>query len=230
MTGTRFTFCSNITVGADGAIYFTHSRRKYNLANLTGDILEHKPTGELFRYRADDGLELSIDRLALANGVTLAPDESYLVVAETVGYDLLRPDLTGESQGGVSRSGDPLQGFPDNIATGDDGTIWVSIVAPMIAANDFLFPRNPLLRKASWALPKGLQTAQAEAAITVRVLDPTGAIVCDFAGTHRYFGNPTAVCQIGDETWMASLPSNALAGINNPTDTRATVTGLPLRG
>ncbi|OBH29000.1 hypothetical protein A5692_21855 [Mycobacterium sp. E342] len=228
--GTPFTFCSNVTVTADGTIYFSHSSTKYNLANWTGDILEHRPTGRLFRYTTDGTVELLLDGLGFANGIALARDESFIVVAETINYDLVRLQLTGDRQGALTRFGDPMPGMPDNIAAADDGNIWVSIVAPRIGPVDFLLPRNPLLRKALWALPDGLlQSAQGTPATGVRVLDANGAIVYDFVGIHPDFGNPTAVWPVGDTVWLASLPSNALASFDRPTDTDATVTDLPSR-
>jgi sugar lactone lactonase YvrE len=219
--GTSFTFCSNVTVTDDGTIYFSHSSQKYNLANWTGDIIEHRPTGQLFRYNTDGTLELLLDGLGFANGVALSADESFLVVAQTVGYDLLKLDLTGDAQGAVTRFGEAMPGMPDNIAADPGGNIWVSIVAPRIGAVDYLLPRNPLWRKVVWALPERLlQSAQGTPSTGVRVLDATGAIVYDFIGTHPDFGNPTAVWPVGDKVWLASLPSNALAGFDLPTDRR----------
>jgi sugar lactone lactonase YvrE len=212
--GTPFTFCSNVIAAADGTIYFTHSTKKYNLDNWTGDILEHRPTGQLFRLSPDGTLELLLDELGFANGVTLAPDETFLVVAETIGYDLLKVDLSGDRQGRVDRFGDPLPGFPDNIATGADGNIWVSTVAPRIPAIDFLLPRHPWLRKLVWALP-GLE-GQAKNEIAVRVFDMSGAIVYDFFGTHPDFANPTAVAQPGNTAWLAGIRANALASFDVP--------------
>ena len=212
-----FTFCSNVAVTADGTIYFSHSSTKYNLANWTGDILEHRPTGRLFRYTTDGALELLLDGLGFANGIALALDESFIVVAETIGYDLVKLELTGERQGAVSRFGDPMPGMPDNISADEDGNIWVSIVAPRIGIVDFLLPRNPVWRKALWAVPERLlQSAQGTPATGVRVLDQNGAIVYDFLGTRPDFGNPTAVWPVGDKVWLASLPSNALASFDHP--------------
>jgi sugar lactone lactonase YvrE len=213
-----FTFCSNVTVTDGGTIYFSHSSTKYNLANWTGDILEHRPTGRLFRYNTDGTCELLLDGLGFANGIALARDESFVVVAETIGYDLVRLELTGDRQGALTRFGDPMPGMPDNICADQDGNIWVSIVAPRIGAIDFLLPRSPLLRKALWALPdRLLQSAQGTPSIGVRVLDEKGATVYDFIGTHPDFGNPTAVSAVGDKVWLASLPSNALASFDRPT-------------
>jgi sugar lactone lactonase YvrE len=215
--GTPFTFCSNVTVAADGTIYFSHSSTKYNLANWTGDILEHRPTGRLFRYSNDGTVELLLDGLGFANGIALARDESFIVVAETIGYDLVKLELTGDRQGALTRFGDPLPGMPDNIAADADGNIWISIVAPRIGVVDFLLPRNPVWRKALWAVPERLlQSAQGTPATGVRVLDHTGATVYDFIGTHPDFGNPTAVWPVGDKVWLASLPANALASFDRP--------------
>lgn len=212
-----FTFCSNVAVTAEGTIYFSHSSTKFNLANWTGDILEHLPTGRLFRYSTDGTVELLLDGLGFANGIALALDESFIVVAETIGYDLVKLELTGERQGTLSRFGDPMPGMPDNIGADEDGNIWVSIVAPRVGIVDFLLPRNPLWRKALWAVPERLlQSAQGTPATGVRVLDQSGAIVYDFLGTHPDFGNPTAVWPVGDTVWLASLPSNALASFDHP--------------
>lgn len=213
--GTPFTFCSNVAAAADGTIYFSHSSTKFNEANWTGDVFEHRPTGQLFRLSPDGTLDLILDQLAFANGVTLAPDQSFVVVAETTGYDLLRVELTGDRQGAASRFGDALPGFPDNLTTGADGNIWVAIPAPRVKLMDFLLPRNPLWRKALWKLPDRLQ-AQPQPSSAVRVLSPDGRIVYDFEGTYPGFANPTAVCQVGEKAWMAGLFSKALASFDLP--------------
>ena len=85
--GKPSTFCSNVAAAADGTIYFSHSSGKFTEANWTGDLFEHRPTGQLFRLSPDGALDLMLDQLAFANGVILAPDQSFVLVAETTGYD-----------------------------------------------------------------------------------------------------------------------------------------------
>ena len=213
--GKPSTFCSNVAAAADGTIYFSHSSTKFNEANWTGDLFEHRPTGQLFRLSPDGALDLMLDQLAFANGVILAPDQSFVLVAETTGYDLLRVELTGDRQGAVSRFGDALPGFPDNITAGSDGNIWVALPAPRVKSMDFLLPRNPLWRKAIWALPDRLRPQPAPTS-AVRVLDSRGDIVYDFHGTYHGFANPTAVCQVEDKAWMAGLFYKALASFDLP--------------
>ncbi|WP_067897682.1 SMP-30/gluconolactonase/LRE family protein [Nocardia vaccinii] len=213
--GQPFTFCSNAIVAEDGTIYFSHASSKFRLDTWTGDILEHRPTGRLFRYSTDGELDLMLDGLGFANGVTLSADESSLIVAQTISYDVLELDLTGPTQGQARRFGDPMPGFPDNISTSADGDIWVSIVAPRVPFVDALLPRNPLWRKLLWALPERLQP-QGERPIAVRVLDKAGVTRYDFGGTHSDFGNPTAVWQLGDRVWLAGIRSNALACFDAP--------------
>ena len=69
-----------------------------------------------------------LDGLAFANGVALAADESYVAVAETAARTVVRRWLTGPARGGAgTTSSRDLPGYPDNIARGSDGLIWVSI-------------------------------------------------------------------------------------------------------
>jgi sugar lactone lactonase YvrE len=213
--GAAFTFCSNVTAASDGTIYFTHASTKFTEDTWSGDVFEHRPTGQLFRLTPDGALDLLIDHLAFANGVTLAPDESFVVVAETTGYDLLKLELSGARQGTATRFGAALAGFPDNITTCSDGNIWVAIPGPRVALMDRLLPRNPLWRKALWALPDRFQP-RPEPSCTVRVLDIGGDIVHDFYGVNPGFANPIAVCRIGTRAWMAGLYSRALASFDLP--------------
>jgi sugar lactone lactonase YvrE len=200
--GIAFTFCSNVTAASDGTIYFTHASTKFTETTWAGDLFEHRPTGRLFRLTPDGDLDLLVDHLAFANGVTLAPDESFVVVAETTRYDLLRLELTGQRQGTITRFGAALAGFPDNITTCSDGNIWIAMPGPRVALIDRLLPRNPVWRKALWALPDRLQP-RSEPSCTVRVLNPHGDIVHDFYGVNPGFANPTAVCRIAAHAWKA---------------------------
>ena len=75
-----------------------------------------------------------LDGLRFANGVALAADESYVAVAETGGRTVVRRWLTGPRAGEVDRLAEDLPGYPDNIARGSDGLIWVTLASPRAAA------------------------------------------------------------------------------------------------
>jgi len=213
--GEPFKFCNNSAVAKDGTIYFTDSSTKFGFEHWRGDLIEHRPTGRLFRRDTDGTLTVLLDGLAFANGVALAADESFVVVAETAGYDLVRLWLAGERQGKTEIFGTVLPGFPDNIALGEDGNIWVTIASPRDGALDFLLPRAPFLRKAVWALPKSLQP-KPKNLIHVRAFAPDGTLVHDIAGKHARFGKPTGVRQVGAKVWLGSFEQTTVASIDLP--------------
>lgn len=213
--GTPFRFCNNAAVAQDGTIYFTDSSTKFGFEHFRGDLMEHRPTGRLFRRDVDGTLTVLLDGLAFANGVALAKDESFLVVAETAGYALQRLWLTGDRSGTVEPFGGVLPGFPDNIATGEDGNVWVALVSPRDKILDGLLPKAPWLRKVVWALPERLQP-QAKPLIHVQAYGSDGSLVHDIVGQHDRFGMPTGLRQIGRTVWMGSFQQTTIARLDLP--------------
>lgn len=210
-----FRFCNNAAVAADGTIYFTDSSTKFSFEFWRGDLIEHRPTGRLFRRDPDGAITLLLDGLAFANGVALAADESFVVVAETGGYALQRLWLSGPDAGAVEPFGDVLPGFPDNISTGEDGNIWVTIASPRDDILDGLLPRAPWIRRLVWALPERFQP-QAQKLINILALGSDGSIVHDFAGEHADFGKATGVRQVGGTVWMGSFEQSTIAAFDLP--------------
>jgi hypothetical protein len=216
--GQPLQFTNNAAVAADGTIYFSDSSQRFGLTDWLGDALEHRPTGRLFRHTADGTTDLLADQLAFANGVALSPDESFVVVAQTCAYDLQQITLAGPHQGARARFGAPLPGFPDNISTGQDGNLWVSLVAPRVPVLDFLLPRHPRWRKLLWGLPDKLRP-QGEKPIHVRAYSLDGSMVHDLATTHPAFGNATGARQAGQHVWLGSIRHATLARFDLPSST-----------
>jgi len=213
--GRAMMFCNNAAVARDGTIYFTDSSTKFGFEHWRGDLLEHGASGRLFRRSPDGTVDQLADGLAFANGVALAVDESYVVVAETAGYALRRYELTGPGAGGLVSFVDALPGFPDNIATGTDGLIWVAIASPRDKTLDLLLPRAPFLRSVIWALPKRVQP-QAKRLIRVQAYDAHGELVHDLEATHPQFGKPTGVRQVDGHVWLGSFEESAIACLAIP--------------
>jgi sugar lactone lactonase YvrE len=210
--GTPFLFCNNAAVGRDGTIYFSDSSTKFGFEHWRGDLMEHRPSGRLFRRDPSGAVTLLASGLAFANGVALAPDESFVVVAETAGYALRRVWLTGPRAGDVEPFGPVLPGFPDNISTGEDGNTWVALASPRDTVLDLVLPRHPVLRKVVWALPERFQP-QPASVIHIQAYAPDGTLVHDIAGEHERFGKPTGVRQVGDRVWMGSFEQTTLASM-----------------
>jgi len=187
--------------------------RELAVEHWRADLLEHRGTGRLLRRSPDGTLDVLHDGLHFANGVALAADESFVVVAQTGAYQLDRVWLTGDRAPETFAGG--LPGFPDNIATGSDGLIWIAMASPRVPALDILSRLHPVLRKAAWTLPQQLQPREKKV-VWVRALDESGKIVHDFCGTHPRFHLVTGVREAGGTVYLGSLQERAIAYFDLP--------------
>ena len=161
--------CNNAAVAGDGTVYFSDSSQRFGVDAWKADLLEHSGTGRLLRRGLAAEVTVLADGLQFANGVALAPDGSFVVVAETAAYRLRKVWITGPRAGEAEVFADNLPGFPDNVSTGTDGLFWVAI-NPRDRMLDWLLPRHPRLRQVVWALPDGLQLRPAERGMGVRAV------------------------------------------------------------
>lgn len=205
-------FCNNAAVAADGTIYFTDSSQRFGVFDWKADLLEHGSTGRLLRRTPDGTVDVLASDLTFPNGVALSSDESRLFVAETANYRMLSMELTGD---GTLTEAVMLPGFPDNIARGSDGLIWVAIGSPRDAVLDFLSPRAPVFRKIAWALPDALRP-QPKKVIVVQAYDVDGRLVHNIKTKHPDFYMPTGVREHDGRVWLGSLLGDHLAMFTAP--------------
>ena len=205
--------CNNAAVAADGTVYFTDSTSRFDLDHWKADLLEHSGTGRLLRRTPDGQVDVLLSGLQFANGVALAPDESWAVVASTGSYRLDRVDLPSGKQTTLV---DALPAFPDNIATGSDGLVWVAMASPRIAALDLAHRLHPAIRKAVWALPEPLQVKE-KRVVWVRAIDgTTGKVVHDFRSVHPDYHMVTGVREADGVVYLGSLNERAIAYFSLP--------------
>jgi sugar lactone lactonase YvrE len=209
--GKPFLFCNNAGVMSDGTVYFTDSSERFGLDEWKADLLEHSSTGRLMRRTPDGAIDVVATGMSFPNGVALTTDESRLFVAETATYRLLAMDLPDGDLTEIVA----LPGFPDNIATGSDGLIWVAIGSPRDPVLDFLLPKPPVLRKAAWALPDALQP-KAKKVVTIQAYDATGRLMHDLRGKDADFFMPTGVREHDGKVWLGSLRGYHLAAFETP--------------
>jgi sugar lactone lactonase YvrE len=145
----------------------------------------------------------------------MAVDGSYLVYAETGMYSLTRLWLTGANAGESEPFGGWLPGFPDNISTGSDGLIWVTLASPRNPLLDRVSPMPGLLRKINWALPERLQPEPLKATWVI-ALDSTGRIVHDLHDRGRNYDMVTGVREHNGTVYLGSLTGNAVAVTSIP--------------
>jgi sugar lactone lactonase YvrE len=209
--GHKMLVCNNAAVAANGDIWFSDSSTVYPLSRWKSDFAEHTRTGRLLCRRADGSVEVHLDGLAFANGVALAADGSFVCVAESGGRTVVRLWLAGEQAGTTDLLAENLPGYPDNIALGTDGLIWVTIASPVDGLVELIKHRMPVLvRKLVTRIPQALQP-QPQRTARVQAYDDTGRLVHDIDADASEYHMVTGVREHHGEVWLASLREPALA-------------------
>ena len=199
-------FCNNAAVAADGTIYFSDSSTVHTIDEWRAEMVEVTRTGRLLRRTPDGAVTVLRDGLAFANGVALAGDESFVAVAETAARTIARHWLTGRDDVLVA----DLPGYPDNIARGSDGLIWVSIASPRDPVVERL-QRGPMwIRRRVTRIPRSLQPAP-KRTVRVQAYDDDGRLVRDLTGDSARFHMVTGVREHHGRIWMGSLHEPAVA-------------------
>ncbi len=204
--GERMVFCNNAAVHDDGTIWFTDSSRVHPIERWKADMVEDTRTGRLLRRDPDGRVEVVLDGLRFANGVALAPDRSCVYVAETTGRTVVRHRVGG----GRDHLVVDLPGYPDNIATGTDGLVWVTIASPTDPVVERLITSPLRLRQLAWRLPEALQPAP-KRNTRVMAFDADGRVVHDRPLDAAAYHVVTGVREHHGRVWLGSLVEPAVA-------------------
>ncbi len=217
VAGAPLVFTNNCSVAADGSVYFSDSSRKFPIEHFTGDLLEGRATGRLLKWSADEGVQVILDELRFANGVALAEDDSYLLLAETAGYGIRKVHLTGRRAGQSEYLLENLPGSPDNISRGEDGIFWVAFPSTRNALLDRLLPRPGAIRRAVWALPEKLSPQPAQVILVMGITGDGEVRHVIYAKGDRY-QFVTGVREHGGWLYLGSLTEDAVARFPKPKD------------
>lgn len=208
--GRRLTFCNNAAVAGNGTIFFTDSSRLFGIDQWKADMVENTCSGRLLRRDVDGSVSVMVEGLRFANGVALSADESYVAVAETAGRTVVRRWLTGDQAGQTDHLVTDLPGYPDNIARGSDGLIWVTIASPTDRVLEALMRGPMLLRHLAWRLPEMLQPKPKRTA-RVMAFDDAGTLRHDRSLDASSFHMVTGVREHAGRVWLGSLVEPAVA-------------------
>lgn len=212
--GKLLPFCSNVVAAADGSLFVSTSSVRYTIRQWRLDIVEHVPTGVLLRRYPDGRLEKLLDGLQFGNGLALAGDESFIIVAETNASRLLRYWLKG-AKAGQHEVFAELPGYPDNLSMDADGLIWVAIASSHNPLLDRIHQLPLLLRKLIARLPESLQPAPERIAWTI-ALDGDARVVHDYRWKDGGYSMVTGVCRHHDTVYLGSLDESALLAFELP--------------
>lgn len=189
--GSPLVVVDDVDIGADGTIYFSDASSRFPLKDYMFDALVAKPSGRLFSYHPATGqLTLLAADLYFANGVAVAPDQSFVLVNESFAYRTTRVWLTGEKSGQREVFAGKLPGIPDGIAADKNGGYWLALYAPRSQLIDKIHP-IPFIKNQVAKLPKSIAP----------VPKPYGFIVkLDAAGNIQESLHDQAAVAIGEIT------------------------------
>lgn len=212
--GEPLLFADDVDVAADGTIWFSEASRRFDVEHAPLDAVEGVPTGRLIAFDPASGAtKVHLEALRYANGVSLGPDDAYVLVNETFGYRIARLWLTGPQAGSHDLFVEGLPGLPDNVHVDEEGNAWVALIKDRSAILDAISP-YPGLRAVLFRLPEAWLPVPPPIA-WVAVFDANGVLRTQLRGEGT-FGDVTTAKPHGERLWLGSLSMNALASVERP--------------
>lgn len=208
--GRPMRFLNNAAIAADGTIFFTDSSLHHSVDRWREDFVQDTRSGRLLQRDVDGTVRVLLDGLAFANGVALSRDEEAVWVAQTRARSLIRWWRTGDRAGTHEECVTDLPGYPDNIARGSDGLIWVSLASPRDGLVEALGRAPMPLRRAVTRVPQRLQP-QPKRTVRVQAFDDDAALVHDLDLDAADYHMVTGVREHQGRLWLGSLQEPAVA-------------------
>ncbi len=202
---------NNLGIGPNGVIYFSQTSTKFTASGFGGsyeasllDILEHGGNGNVYAFNPASGIATRLmTNLNYANGVAVSKDGSFLLVAETSEYRILKYWLSGELQGETEVLIDNLPAFPDNIKNGLNGRFWIGFAAPRNRLIDQLSDK-PFARKIIQRLPAAVRP-KAEPFSHVIAINGDGDVLMNLHDPAARFPTLTGVLETRDSLYLTTL-------------------------
>jgi sugar lactone lactonase YvrE len=219
LNGNLIFFPDAVSVAADGTIYFTEASTVY-LPGFPNDFLDGRPHGRLLRYEPATGAtKLVADGLYFANGVQIAADETYALVAESFRFRLTRVWLKGARAGMTEQFGPPLINGPDNLRVDHRGRVWVAGSDLRNDATDALLTNADVRRAVAATPPEQLGAIRAPYAFA-QVLNRRGQPIFSFHDTTGRFFSVSSILAHDRVVTFGSAADRGVAQIPMPRELR----------
>ncbi len=153
--GRPYGYSDGVAIASDGRIFHTQgtSTEWDALGSFTLFVSNGGPGRLIVTDPATGQSQTLIDDLSFGNGIVLAPDESYVLVADQLRYRILRYWLTGERAGTHDVWTDALPGMPHNLYRDDQNVIWVALNRGRVGGVGDQLRANPFLAAQALKLP-----------------------------------------------------------------------------
>lgn len=208
--GTPMVFCNNAAISSTGTVWFSDSSTRFGIERWKDEMVQNTRTGRLLRLDPDGTVTVALGGLAFANGVALSRDESFVAVAETSARTVVRHWLTGPRAGARDYLVSDLPGYPDNIARGSDGLIWVTIASPRDPRVEWLQRAPHWFQRGVTRVPERIQPGP-QRSVRVQAYDDDGRLVHDCAIATSSYSMVTGVREHDGTVWLGSLAHPGIA-------------------
>ena len=213
--GQALKFVDDLDIDDRGRIYFSDASQRFDYSQVALDFFEGSQTGRLLRFDpATQDIQIMISDLFFANGVTLGPNDDYVLVNETGLGRVHRLWLRGERAGQQELFIDELPGTPDNIRFDGVDTFWIAMPS-LRASLDDIAPW-PRLRALLSFLPIHLLEAAADPASFIIGVNLQGEVTHNLQNQGSAFHYITGVTPCGDTLYLGSLRTDAIGVLPIP--------------
>ena len=215
LDGKPLRFVDDLDVDQKGRIWFSDASQRFDYTQVALDFFEGSRTGRLLRYDSHtQQTEVMMDGLFFANGVTLGPNEDYVLVNETGMGRVHRLWLKGDKAGKRDIFADELPGTPDNIRFDGQGTFWIAL--PSLRADLDILATLPRLRALLSFLPLSVLEAAAEPVSFAIGVNLEGKVVHNLQDQDNPFHYITGVTPCGTNLYLGSLQTEAIGVLPRP--------------
>ena len=225
----KMIFVDDLDIASDGTVWFSDASTRFDLHNNVLNYMEQRPSGRLLSWNPKTNeTRVHLEGLGFANGVALGPNETYILVNETMFYRIRRYWIKGEKSGQTDVFIENLPGFPDNLTYNKSGLFWVALIFPRQEKIDSLLP-NPFLRKVIMRLPESLRVSEPEPMGWIIAVDLSGVVVHNLQDHTGRIYTVTSVNEFDESLWLGSLTAPNIARLPVPRVHNSTGAIRPLK-
>jgi sugar lactone lactonase YvrE len=215
LAGEPLRFVDDLDIDQNGRIWFSDASQRFDYTQVALDFYEGSRTGRLLRYDPiTRQTDVMMRDLFFANGVTLGPEDAYVLVNETGMGRVHRLWLKGPQAGQRDIFVDQLPGTPDNIRFDGQDTFWIAM--PSLREGIDALASLPRLRTLLSLLPIPLLEAAAQPASFVIGVNLDGAVVHNLQDQGNPFHYITGVTPCGNKLYLGSLKTQAIGILPRP--------------